>query len=70
MRPRQRLQERGHARAHGSGLEEVAALEQVRRPASSSRACSTSCDAPSGCCFQSASICSLASFHSGTVVRQ
>src|SRR5262249_5516998 len=31
---------------------------------------STSCDEPSGCCFQSASTRSLAAFHSDTVVRQ
>ena len=34
------------------------------------RGCRTSCDEPSGCFRHRASICSLASFHSGTVVRQ
>ena len=51
------LQERRHARRHRlARLEEVAALEDVRRRAASSCACSTSCDEPSGCCFHSASI--------------
>src|SRR5262249_10888037 len=35
-----------------------------------SRGCMASCDVPGGGCFQSSSIFSLASFHSGTVVRQ